>query len=1154
MADDFDPYYQWLAIPPKHQPPNHYRLLGVEEFESNVDVIENAADQRMQHVRSFQNGPHGELSQRLLNEITAAKLCLLNVGKKAEYDRKLRVEKDAAEPRRLKPLPRLEPTPAAAEGYRVAADVPAIAPAVHRPRRRLSPHQAAMMGAGLGLLVVAVSAYVVLSRIDWTGERTPIANKPNDSQPAETANEKKTRPADAGQKVVAASPKVDPGGSLPVGEWCDVLPWIDIAQDAVSGQWQRTADEVEAAQSEKGKVLTLPLTLEGEYRLMAEFTCHTPGSVEILIPVADRSCNVELGAFSGLFWVDGRHTPDNGTGTKRHPVVLGQRHRAEIEVTHAADKSSIRVAVDGEPIMQWQGNPASLSGWGTPKRPAIGAWDAEIRFHRVQVRLVSGKAARLARASTSSKPSPPRAGGRPAEMTGEHVFLDDSREEEFKVGFGTLGRQGQRGFDPPEAVYQGKKMPHALAVHAASQVIYRLNSEFATFRATAALLDYPDRAMAESALTFRALGDGKLLWQSSPLQRLGTGQPLVVSVDGVQTLTLEVHCPGRNGHAHAAWLMPMVSRPARAGQPELGITSLANPTVCYHVPEQHYALIRGGEVEAVVVDNEPVDNDVLPGHRLGYHGVASLTHKARGANVFVPSYGGLHLASIYDGTNRPVEATFEPRRTPMELRVVSDRIVELYQKPTPTWGLESAIRYHLLDDGVIEMTFECIPRQKTFAKGYIGLYFASHIHQAESPDIYFVGRTSGAATTDWVRAVSPTHAELATHLAVSDQREFPRDADFPLPAAVNYSKHRYDEPWFYGGSHGMAFVQMFRREDQVRFTQSPIGGDPKNPGSPEWSFNWLIPNYEVGKLYRLVMRAMYAPLDALHVGLVESHLRRLNGGAALPAPSTPKAVFLDDLTEVEFKVGVGTLGKRGERGYTGHGVPDGRVLFQGCNYTHALSTHPASGQVAYVVYQLDGKFASFGAVASLMDIVPGTAVRSPATFRVLGDGKLLWTSARIDRAGAGQLAAVDIRGVQTLRLECLSSGDNGLQCAAWLNPLVSTIAEPPLPAFSREAVWAVEGAEFKISETEKGALLELVPGSSKLYSKIQIALARGGQMWSGTGELYFRSSPGRRYEAKIEIPSEDLFSNKTLRVRTICPDAAMRTKLADTTSTWKKKE
>jgi hypothetical protein len=56
-----------------------------------------------------------------------------------------------------------------------------------------------MAGAGVGLLVVAVSAYVMLSRIDWTGDRTPIADRPDDSQPFETTNEEKTGPADAGQ-------------------------------------------------------------------------------------------------------------------------------------------------------------------------------------------------------------------------------------------------------------------------------------------------------------------------------------------------------------------------------------------------------------------------------------------------------------------------------------------------------------------------------------------------------------------------------------------------------------------------------------------------------------------------------------------------------------------------------------------------------------------------------------------------------------------------------------------------------------------------------------------------------------------------------------------------------------------------------------------
>lgn len=46
MADSFDPYHKWLGISPKDQPPNHYRLLGIELFEGVPDVIESAADQR----------------------------------------------------------------------------------------------------------------------------------------------------------------------------------------------------------------------------------------------------------------------------------------------------------------------------------------------------------------------------------------------------------------------------------------------------------------------------------------------------------------------------------------------------------------------------------------------------------------------------------------------------------------------------------------------------------------------------------------------------------------------------------------------------------------------------------------------------------------------------------------------------------------------------------------------------------------------------------------------------------------------------------------------------------------------------------------------------------------------------------------------------
>lgn len=104
MAGSFDPYHRWLGIPPKDQPPNHYRLLGLELFEDDPDVVQSAADQRMGHLRTFQTGKHGHLSQRLLNEVAAARVCLLNAKKRAAYDELLRQKlagqlAEAAKPR-----------------------------------------------------------------------------------------------------------------------------------------------------------------------------------------------------------------------------------------------------------------------------------------------------------------------------------------------------------------------------------------------------------------------------------------------------------------------------------------------------------------------------------------------------------------------------------------------------------------------------------------------------------------------------------------------------------------------------------------------------------------------------------------------------------------------------------------------------------------------------------------------------------------------------------------------------------------------------------------------------------------------------------------------------------------------------------------------
>jgi hypothetical protein len=99
MSDSFDPYHKWLGIPPAEQPPHHYRLLGLALFEHDGDVIEIAADQRMALLRSFHSGPHSDLSQKLLNEVAAARLCLLKPDRRQRYDEILRARFDLkAEP------------------------------------------------------------------------------------------------------------------------------------------------------------------------------------------------------------------------------------------------------------------------------------------------------------------------------------------------------------------------------------------------------------------------------------------------------------------------------------------------------------------------------------------------------------------------------------------------------------------------------------------------------------------------------------------------------------------------------------------------------------------------------------------------------------------------------------------------------------------------------------------------------------------------------------------------------------------------------------------------------------------------------------------------------------------------------------------------
>jgi len=92
MPEPFDPYHRWLGIPLEEQPPNHYRLLGIQPFESNRDVIDSVAFRHISYLQEITDGPHVREAQRLLNELVGARRCLLDPETKAIYDAELKTK------------------------------------------------------------------------------------------------------------------------------------------------------------------------------------------------------------------------------------------------------------------------------------------------------------------------------------------------------------------------------------------------------------------------------------------------------------------------------------------------------------------------------------------------------------------------------------------------------------------------------------------------------------------------------------------------------------------------------------------------------------------------------------------------------------------------------------------------------------------------------------------------------------------------------------------------------------------------------------------------------------------------------------------------------------------------------------------------------
>ena len=201
MAEQFDPYRKWLGIPSQDQPPNHYQLLGIPLLENDPDVIENAANRQMAHVRTFQTGKHSKASQQILNELSAAKRCLLVPGKKADYDAQFKKEaatKSGKETPRtaLPPTPQVQqapppPTPATNQATGVPVQVRSRRSSAARRHRRKQRKSSAIPML-LGIVVTAIVIGLIILAVNRNNRSNTRFNRPPQEEFAQLISEQKS--------------------------------------------------------------------------------------------------------------------------------------------------------------------------------------------------------------------------------------------------------------------------------------------------------------------------------------------------------------------------------------------------------------------------------------------------------------------------------------------------------------------------------------------------------------------------------------------------------------------------------------------------------------------------------------------------------------------------------------------------------------------------------------------------------------------------------------------------------------------------------------------------------------------------------------------------------------------------------------------------
>ena len=223
--------------------------------------------------------------------------------------------------------------------------------------------------------------------------------------PATASASGKAESGDASGKGEGESAADPEDGIIKPGKWVDLLPLVDSAEHAVKGTWERRDGALAPKRPTGGARVMVPVALKGSYEIEATVVrLAREGQATFILPLASTNVEAVFGHAGGKAFL---HRVEGEEVQTPHRLETGVPAKVHIKVMQKGDHAMVAAAVDGRPLLQWQGpqDDLSLAGyWRLPKRSALGfgVHEAVIALKSLRVKVLDGEARLLTPATPAA--------------------------------------------------------------------------------------------------------------------------------------------------------------------------------------------------------------------------------------------------------------------------------------------------------------------------------------------------------------------------------------------------------------------------------------------------------------------------------------------------------------------------------------------------------------------------------------------------------------------------------------------------------------------------------------------------------------------------------------------------------------------------------